>query len=145
LFSWARRLSGSLLSTFFLGRFGLCGGLGLGFAFAALFLGFFGSAAGGPLRHLLALAGDKGYRLAHGDILALVGDELGERAGVFGFELQRHLVGLDLGYRVALGNLVTLALEPLDEGALLHRIAHLGHDHFRQLTSPPCRAPCVPR
>ena len=29
-----------------------------------------------------------------------------------------------------LGDLVTLALEPLDEGPLLHRVAHLGHYDF---------------
>ena len=107
-------------------------------------LGLFGAAAV-TLGHLLALARDKGYSLADGDVLALVGYELGEGAGVLGFELERDLVGLDLGYRVALGDLVALALEPLDEGALLHRVAHLGHDHFRHLTSPLCRAPGGPR
>src|SRR5829696_2755568 len=127
--------------------FGLRGGLSLGTALiaAVFFLGFLGATASGPLGHLLAFALDKGYGLAYGDVLALVSDKLGELAGVLGFELQRNLVGLDLGYGVTLGNLVTLAFEPLDEGALLHRVAHLGHNHFRQLTSPPCRAPCVPR
>jgi hypothetical protein len=54
-----------------------------------------------------------------------------ERAGVLGLDLHRGLVGLDLGYRLALFDLLTLALEPLEEGAFLHRVAHLGHDHFR--------------
>src|ERR687886_1236994 len=106
-----------------------------------LFLGPFGllRPAVAALGDLLALALDKRYRLADGDVLPLVGHQLREGAGVLCLQLQRDLVGLDLGYRVALGDLVTLALEPLDEGALLHRVAHLGHDHFRHFTSPPCK------
>src|SRR5215217_2445302 len=130
----------------------LRGGRGLGFAsFFLAALGFFGASGllclrlAVALRNLFALALDKGYRLADGDVLTLVGYELRERAGVLGLEFHRDLVGLDLGYRVTLGNFVTLALEPLDEGPLLHRVAHLGHDHFRQLTSPPCKEPDGPR
>jgi hypothetical protein len=54
-------------------------GLGSGLGFAALvgalslFFGL-GAAATGLFRHLFALALDKGYRLADGDILALFGD-----------------------------------------------------------------------
>ena len=48
---------------------------------------------------LFTFALDKGYRLADGHFLALVGDQLGERSFVFGLELHRDLVGLDLGYR----------------------------------------------
>src|SRR5215211_1719230 len=129
-----RRLRGGRglgFASFFLTAPGLFGALGLRLAVA--------------LRNLFALALDKGYRLADGDVLTLVGYELRERAGVLGLEFHRDLVGLDLGYRVTLGNFVTLALEPLDEGPLLHRVAHLGHDHFRQLTSPPCKEPDGPR
>src|SRR5215218_6913358 len=122
------------------------GGRGLGFAsFFLTALGLLCLRLAIALWNFLALALDKGYRLADGDVLTLVGDELRERAGVLGLELHRDLVGLDLGYRVALGNFVTLALEPLDEGPLLHRVTHLGHDHFRQLTSPPCKEPDGPR
>src|SRR5215212_3930210 len=130
------------------GGLGLRGGLGptAGFTVAPFFgLLALGAATGCSLRHVLALTLDKGYGPADGDVLPLVGDELGERAGVLGLQLQRNLVGLDLGYRVALGDLVTLALQPLDEGTLLHRVAHLGHDHFGHLTSPPCKAPDGPR
>src|SRR5918994_1790450 len=45
----------------------------------------------------------------------------------------------------AFGDLLALALEPLEEGALLHRVAHLGHNDFRHLTSPPRTEPDGPR
>jgi hypothetical protein len=81
--------------------------------------------------HLLALTLNKGYRLADGHVLALFGDQLGEGARVLGLELHADFIRLDLGDRVALFDLLALALEPFEEGALLHRIAHLGHNHFR--------------
>src|SRR5215210_467560 len=100
--------------------FRLGSGLGLGLA-ASLGLGFsFGLLAAALLGDLLTLTLDKGYRLADSDVLALFGDKLRERARVLGLDLHRGLVGLDLGYRVALFDLVALTLEPLEEGTLLH-------------------------
>src|SRR5215208_1197847 len=93
----------------------------------------------------LALALDKCYRLADGHSLALVSDQLCERSFVLGLELHRDFVGLDLCYGIPLRNLLALAFEPFEEGALLHRVAHLGHNDFRHLTSPPRTEPCGPR
>jgi hypothetical protein len=115
---------------FFLG-FG--SGLSLGFG-TLLGLGFFfgfdlasAIAVGG----LFTLAQDHGYRFADGHALALLDNDLVERAGVLGLDLHRGLIGFDFGYRLTLFDLVALALEPLEKGALLHRVTHLGHDHFR--------------
>src|SRR5919107_681711 len=97
------------------------------------------------LGDLFPFALDKRYRVADGHVLALVRDQLCERPCVLGLELQSDFVGLDLCYGVSLGDLLALALEPLEEGALLHRVAHLGHNDFRHLTSPPRTEPCGPR
>ena len=132
-------LSPGLFGLLFLWGLGL-GGRGLGPAavfLAALFGLFFPAASFAAFGDLFALALDKGYRLADGHLLALVSYQLCERSFVFGLELHRDLVGLDLGDRVPFGDIVALALEPLEEGALLHRVAHLGHNDFRHLTSPP--------
>src|ERR687898_230509 len=134
------------LSLAFLGRFGL-GGCGL--RSATVFLSaLFGLLFRAPLAafgDLLALALDKRYRIADGHFLALVCDQLCERPFILGLELHRDFVGLDLCYGVSLGDLFALALEPLEEGALLHRVAHLGHNDFRHLTSPPRTEPGGPR
>src|SRR5215210_2614725 len=126
---------GSLLARLGL-LLGLGSGLSLGLAALvgafSLFFGF-GLAAAVAFRHLLSFTLDKCYRLANRDVLAFFGDELGQGTRVLGLELHADLVGLDLGYRVALGDLFALALEPLEEGALLHRVAHLGHYHLGQL------------
>src|SRR5215212_8026953 len=132
---------GLLSSCFFLG-FRFFGRLGLGSGglrpatvfLAALFGLFFRFPAPfAALGNLLALALDKRYRLADGHVLAFVRDQLCERSLILGLELHRDLVGLDLCYWVPLGDLLALALEPLEEGALLHRVAHLGHNDFRHL------------
>src|SRR5215207_4684781 len=142
----SRFSSGLFFSLLFLGRLSL-GGRSLGSAtfFLTAHFGFFFRATLAALGDLFAFALDKCYRLADGHVLALVGDQLGERSFVLGLELHRDLVGLDLGYRVPFGDLLALALEPLEEGALLHRVAHLGHNDFRHLTSPPRTEPCGPR
>src|SRR5215207_8113373 len=99
---------------------------GLLLSFASAFCG-----ATVALGDLLTLALDKGYRLAYRYVFALTCNKLGEGTRVLGLNLHGGLVGLDLGYRVSLGDLVALAHEPLDEGTLLHSVAHLGHYHFR--------------
>src|SRR5205823_1235491 len=68
----------------------------------------------------LALAEDHRDRLPDRDALALLGHAPGERAGVLRLQLEGHLVRLDLGDRLAQGDRLTLVLEPLEEGPLLH-------------------------
>jgi hypothetical protein len=76
----------------------------------------------------LADGGDGG---ADGDGLALIDEGFGQDAGVGGFDLERDLVGLDLGDRVAGFHLFADGLQPAEQRPLFHSVAHLGHDDRR--------------
>ena len=64
--------------------------------------------------------------LADGERLPLVGDDL-EHAGRIGLVGHRGLVGLDLCELVALGDLVPVGLQPLQDRALLHGVGQPRH------------------
>ncbi len=78
----------------------------------------------------LALRQNPRQHAADGDHLSLGRDVRAERAFVFRFEIEIHLVGLDLRKRLALLHGVARLFVPADDFPLGHRIAHLGHDDF---------------
>jgi hypothetical protein len=63
----------------------------------------------------------------------LLGDDLHQRSGGVGLVDHVGLVGLDLDQLVADRDLVADRLQPLQHGALLHRVGEAGHDDVRHL------------
>ena len=74
----------------------------------------------------VALGLELGDDLADGERLPLVGDDL-QYAGRIGLVGHRGLVGLDLCELVALGDLVPVGLQPLQDRALLHGVGQARH------------------
>jgi len=61
--------------------------------------------------------------------------DLGQHAGAEGLDLDGRLVGLDLGYRLALFDGVAQRFQPIRDRALGHVKAHLGHRDFSRHAS----------
>ena len=99
---------------------------------SASLLAAFGLAALGSLRRVVsadgavAAAADRRDRRADGERVALLGDDL-QRPLLVGLVRHVGLVGLDLDELLALGDLVPVGLEPLEDRALLHRVGQAGH------------------
>ena len=71
--------------------------------------------------------------LPHLDCVAGLGEEAAERAGAGGGQFDRRLVGLNVADNFAARDGRAVIRQPFDEGSFLHRIAHLGHDHFNHV------------
>jgi hypothetical protein len=85
----------------------------------------------------LAVLAHHGYRGPHTDRLALLDQDLLDRARRRGWDLRVDLVGRDLHQQLILGDRVTLLLEPLGDRALDDRLAQLGHLYLcRHATDP---------
>ena len=80
------------------------------------------------------LAGGEDLRdgVADRDVRALRRRHGREHAVRRRLDLDRHLVGLDLHQRLALGHLVALRLQPPDQASGLLRDLERGHDHVRR-------------
>ncbi len=98
--------------------------------FAGSSVGRRGCCAGGAVARL-----DTADHGAHGDGLIRLDQQLGDRAGHGRRQLRVDLVGGDLDQRVVLGDLVARLHEPLENGALGHRIAHLRDRHVDDLAA----------
>ena len=58
-------------------------------------------------------------------------------AGGVGLEFHHRLVGLDLGDRLTQLDVGAFVLEPPNDGAFLHIVAHLGHGEFSSSQGTP--------
>ena len=86
---------------------------------------------GRVFRHLiyyLIRTGDNGDKLSNGNGNPLIGNYSPQDPGGVGLELHRRLVGLNVGYDLSPGHFLSFALVPLDDSALTHVVAHLGHN-----------------
>jgi hypothetical protein len=82
-------------------------------------------------RYTFSRAEDLRERLADRDHLPFLGAEIAEGPIRFRFEIEIHLVGLDLQHRLALRDLVARLFVPANDLPLGHRIADLRHDDLR--------------
>src|SRR5258708_6884496 len=104
---------------------------------------------GGSRRGCFIGGGDLGDRVADGDDVAFLGGDRAQDAGGGGLELDRDLVGLDLGDGLALAHRVARGLDPAQELAGLLGQLERGHDdvgrHRYPLTFGPPPPPPPPR
>src|SRR5258705_392230 len=93
-------------------------------------------------------SGDLGDGVADGDHVAFLGADRAQDAGGGGLELDRDLVGLDLGDGLALAHRVARGLDPAQELAGLLGQLERGHDdvgrHRYPLTFGPLTLPSPP-
>ena len=88
-----------------------------------------GSGSGGVgSSHLCTFRGDHCEPRPDVDRLALLDEDLADDAGAGARHLRVHLVGRDLEQRLVGGDRLTDLLQPLEDRALGHGDAHLGHD-----------------
>src|SRR5215218_8928882 len=98
-----------------------------------------GAAVRRRLRGRAAALADSGDDLADGERRALLGDDLEGPVGV-GLVRHRRLVGLDLDELLALGDIVAVGLEPLEDRALLHGVGQARHGDVGHARDAICRA-----
>ncbi len=82
------------------------------------------------VRHGFALSADVGDRGANRQHGARFGQELQNRAADLRFDLDGRFVGFDFRNHVTLADRVTDLLRPVDQRALGHVEAELGHNHL---------------
>ena len=78
-------------------------------------------------------------QLADGHHLVNRHQDLAEHAAAHRFHFHIHFIGLDFDHGVAGGNGVAFLLEPLQDLALRHRIAALGHHYLNGHGEPSLR------
>ena len=105
---------------------GLCGSRGSGRG-----KGHCGSGSGRSTANLLAGLADPCQGALHGHIVALLGYDLQHGAFRFAGHFVGQLIGGDLHHNIADLYFITLMLDPLGDGTLLHGQAQLGHFQFK--------------
>ena len=89
-----------------------------------------GYSGGSSLPHLFAGLADVGQQSLHRYILALLGHDLQQDAVLLAGDLIGELISGDLHHHVPGLYSVSLVLDPLGDGSLLHGQAQLGHQYF---------------